>query len=382
MRTLLRLAPLAAAAALLAPIGCRPPSSAPAERVVTDGLGRQVSLPREPRRIVALAPSVTEGLFALGLGDRVVGVSDFCEPPPSAGPIARVGGMLNPSLEAIKALRPDLLVASTSGNDPSLASQAAALALPLYTLHTPDVESALAALESLGAALGAPERARVLADGLRRRLAAIGSRVGGLRPPRVLFIVWGEPLVVPGRASFLTDALRRAGGASITAGAPGAWPAFDLEAAVAAAPEVILMTKENRPLAERLPGDPAWASVPAVRRGRILLVSDSIQRPGPRVVSGIEEVARALHPEAFTGDQQTGGQERSRANRGGPHGGGIGVGHPSALPLNDSDSPIPTGPRKGGPEKIRCMRAAGAGGRTAAEPGGAPGATGGVHGVL
>jgi iron complex transport system substrate-binding protein len=381
MRIRRRRAPPAAAALLLVAAGCLSRSPEPTGRVVADGLGRQVSLPREPRRLVSLAPSVTETLFALGLGDRVVGISDFCEPPPSAGPIPRVGGMLNPSLEAIKALRPDLLIATTSGNDPSLASQAEALALPLYVLDAPDVESTLRGLESLAKALGAPESGRTLADDLRGRLAAIAARVERHRPPRVLFIVWGEPLVVPGKAAFVTDALRRAGGASVTAGAPGAWPAFDLEAAVASAPEVILMTKENRPLAERLPGDPAWTTVPAVRRGRIRIVSDAIQRPGPRVVDGIEEVARALHPEEFRGEGPPRGAEESRANRGGPHGGGIGVGHPSAHPSDGWNSPISAGGRKGDRGNFRCIGAAGEAGQKAPAPGGAPGATGGIHGV-
>jgi iron complex transport system substrate-binding protein len=381
MNSRLHRGPVAAAALLLIAAGCRPRSTAPVDRIVRDGLGREVSLPHEPRRIVSLAPSVTETLFALGLGDRVVGVSDFCEPPPSAGSIPRVGGMLNPSLETIKALRPDLLIATTSGNDPSLASQAEALALPLYVLDTPDVERTLLALESLGTAIGAGAGARTLADDLRGRLASIASRVERLRPPRVLFIVWGEPLVVPGKAAFVTDALRRAGGASVTAEAPGAWPAFDLEAAVASEPEVILMTKENRPLAEKLRGDPAWTTVPAVRSGRVRVVSDAIQRPGPRVVSGIEEVARVLHPEAFPGEARPRRQEESRANRGGPHGGGIGVWHPSAHPSDGRDSLIGSGGRKGGPRSLWCIGAAGEAGQNAPAPERPPVERGGIDGI-
>jgi hypothetical protein len=243
------------------------------------------------------------------------------------------------------------------------------------------VERTLLGLESLGAALGAGVGARDLADDLRGRLASIASRVGRLRPPRVLFIVWGEPLVVPGKAAFVTDALRRAGGASVTAEAPGAWPAFDLEAAIASEPEVILMTKENRPLSETLRGDPAWTTVPAVRSGRVRVVSDAIQRPGPRVVSGIEEVARVLHPEAFPGEAPPRAHEESRANRDGPHGGGIGVGHPSAHPSDGRDSLITTGGRKGAPTSLWCIGAAGEAGQGPPDPDGPPGETGGIHGI-
>ncbi len=264
-----------------------------------DGLGRSIALPVSPRRVVSLAPSVTDSLFALGFGDRVVGVSDFCVLPPGTRPVARVGGMLNPSLEAIRVLRPDLLIGTTSGNDPSLASEAAALGLPLYTVHTPDVAATLRALEEIAGILGDRGRGETLAADLRRRLESVRARVAPYEPARVLFLVWGEPLVVPGAPAFLTDALRFAGAASVTADAGAAWPDFDLESAIARAPEAILTTEKNRTMAERLPHDPAWAGVPAIRRRRILVVSEAIEQPGPGVVGGIEEVARLLHPEAF-----------------------------------------------------------------------------------
>jgi iron complex transport system substrate-binding protein len=264
-----------------------------------DGVGRRVFVPARTERIVSLAPSVTDTLFALGVGDRVVGVSDFCRPPAGAGPIARVGGLLSPSLETIRALRPDLLVATSSGNEPGLAAQAEALGLPLYTLHTPDISGTMEAIRALADALGDPERGRRLTTRMEEHLRQVEARVRGRRPPRVLFVVYGVPLVVPGREAFLTDALRRAGAESISAGAPGAWPSYDLEAAIASAPEVILTSAPNRPVVDRLRLDPAWGAVPAVREGRVIVVGEAIQQPGPGVIDGIEEVARALHPEAF-----------------------------------------------------------------------------------
>jgi iron complex transport system substrate-binding protein len=266
---------------------------------VIDGLGRRVTIPASPRRLVALAPSVTDLLFALGLGDRVVGISDFCRPPDDAPPIPRVGGLVNPSLEAIRALDPDLLIATSSGNDPGLGSQAAALGVPLYAVHTPDVAAVLAAARALADALGEEERGRRLARELDDRMAAVGTRIAGRRRPKVLFVVWGEPLVVPGRDAFLSDALRRAGADSVTAGVPGAWPGYDLEAAIGAAPEVILTVPAGAAYFGRLRGDPAWADVPAVRLNRLFVVGDAMQQPGPGVVAGIEATARLLHPEAF-----------------------------------------------------------------------------------
>ncbi|MFQ5877916.1 MAG: ABC transporter substrate-binding protein, partial [Acidobacteriota bacterium] len=278
-------------------VGCQDHRAA--GRRVVDGLGRAILLPESPRRIVSLAPSVTDALFALGFGDRVVGVTDFCRPPAAAGPIPRVGGMLNPSLETIQELEPDLLVATTSGNDAALAAQASALGLPLYTLHTPDIEAILRSLIDLAAALGRPERSEPVVSELRRRLAALRERLGGRPPVKVLYVVWGNPLVVPGGPAFVTDALRRAGAAPITGDAPAAWPAYTLEAVLADAPEAILTTARNRDLVERLARDPAWSGVPAVRRGRVHVVSGSIEQPGPRAIDGIEEVARVLHPDLF-----------------------------------------------------------------------------------
>jgi len=268
-----------------------PPVESPL--LVRDGLGREISLPRRPQRIVALAPSVTETLIALGFGDRLVGVTDFCELPEEIAQPARVGGLLNPNLETIRALRPDLLIATTSGNDPSLASQAAGLDLPLYTLHTPDIAEMVESLLALSLALGDPDAGVRLAGQLETRLARAQAQAAARRP-RVLFIIWHEPLIVPGREAFLTDAIRHAGGDSVTADAAGAHPAFSLESIIERAPEVIFTTPENGAMVEALAGDPAWAEVPAVTDGRVHILQPAVVRPGPGVVAGIEEMAAYL----------------------------------------------------------------------------------------
>jgi len=280
-------------------LGCREASQSAAIPVVKDGLGREVRVVPHPRRIVSLAPSVTDSLLALGAQDRLVGVCDFCKLPPGTSSIVRVGGMLNPSLETIRGLRPDLLIGTTSGNDPSLARQADSLGLSLYTMHTPDVDAVLESLLTLARLIDDEKRGSDLTSNLRSRLAAVRAAVAERRPTKVLFVVWGDPLVVPGRSSFLTDALERAGGDSITSDAPAAYPAFDVESAIARAPEAILTSPQNRALLDRLRREPAWSRVPAVVTGRLAVVSEAIEMPGPGVVSGIEEVARVLHPDAF-----------------------------------------------------------------------------------
>lgn len=292
---------------LLSLIGCRPadrPAGQPAARTVRDGLGREISLSAPPRRVVSLAPSVTDSLLTLGFGDRLVGVSDFCRLPEGLGPVTRVGGLLNPNLEVIRSLHPDLIVGTTSGNDPGLAAQAQALGIALYILHAANVHGLLEGLEGLADALGDAPRGRQVADALRERLRGLESLVRGRLRPRVLFILWGDPLVVPGGPAFLTDAIVRAGGVSVTADAAAAHPTFSLESAIARAPEVIVVTRDNAAIAERLRSDRAWAGVPAVRDGRVETISEGIVQPGPGVVAGIEELARRLHPEAFSASKE------------------------------------------------------------------------------
>jgi cobalamin transport system substrate-binding protein len=266
--------------------------------VVTDGLGRPVQVPRIPRRVVSLAPNVTDSIVALRFQDRLVGVTDFCTVPAGLT-VARIGGMLNPSLETIRSLRPDLLIATTSGNDPSMQVQAGSLGLPLFTEKTTDVEGTLRSLVEIADLLGDRTRGEALATDFRRRLQLVRERTASLPPPRVLYLVWGDPLVVPGRKAFLTDALRLAGAASVTADAPAAWPAFDLESVLSLAPDVILTAARNADLVKRLRSDPAWSRVPAVKAGKIDMVSDALEQPGPAVVPAIEELARLLHPDAY-----------------------------------------------------------------------------------
>lgn len=274
-----------------------PAVEAPHGRTVHDGLGRSVAVPAAIRRVVSLAPSVTETIVDLGFADRLVGVSDFCTLPPGR-PVRRVGGLLNPDLEVIRTLHPDVLIGTTSGNDPALAGQAEGLGLPLYILNTPDVAAVLASITTLADLLGEPERGSRLASDLRHRLEAVAAGVEGRERPRLLFVVWAEPLVVPGSGAFLTDAIRRAGGLSLTADQAATHPTFSVESAIALAPEVILTTEENAAFAEAIRSDPAWASVPAVKSGRVAVVGNAVVRPGPGVIGGIEEMARLLHPEA------------------------------------------------------------------------------------
>ena len=281
-------------ALLLQNSGCsRLPRANLLHRVRIDGVRRTVRVPEFPRRIVSLAPSVTETLFTLGAGDRVVGVTQFCDYPSEARTRPRVGGMLTPSWEAILALRPDLLVATTSGNDRDLVTQSESLHLPLFFLDAHDIKSMLESIGKLGELVGAGKEGWGLEQQLRARVRQLNQTDERPRPT-VLFLVWGDPIVVPGRGSFLDDVLYRAGCASITSDASPGWPTYDLEAILVRKPDWIIASRQNGAWLRNLQARPGWRELKAVREGRVGTVEDVIERSCPRALDAIEELRRLV----------------------------------------------------------------------------------------
>jgi len=270
---------------------------------VTDQTGRTVTLAAPPRRIVSLVPGVTEMVFAIGAEDRLVGVTDFCDFPAAARKKRSVGGMLAPSLETLVALQPDLVVATDSGNTGETRIQLERLRLPVYLVSPRGVADVLRTMEQLGVLTGQTARAAEVVAGLERRVRAVAERVAARPRPRVLYVVWPEPLIVPGRGAAVTELIDLAGGASVTANAGEGYPRWSVESAVAGAPEVIVLARHgagigpvSREKWER------FAGLPAIRAGRIHNVDgDLFHRFGPRVVDALEILARLVHPEAFAG---------------------------------------------------------------------------------
>ncbi len=280
-----------------------PENSASSSRIeVKDETGRVVRIPQPVRRIVSLAPSVTETLFALGAGDRVVGDTNFCDYPPQAKQKTHIGGPVSPSIEAIAALHPDLVVASREINRLDSVHSLERLGIAVYATDPRNVEQVLSSTERLGELLGAREAANLLTANLRRRLSELGQRLAGLPPKNVLMVVWLDPLMSVGRNAFLSDALRRAGAHSVI-DSPQSWPTIDLEQVVRLQPEYLIFSNDNaqqvqRDLAE-VQERPGWRRLDAVRNRRFIVLSEAISHPSPRLVDGIEQLARALHPSEF-----------------------------------------------------------------------------------
>ena len=268
---------------------------------VRDMQGREIVLAAPPQRIVSLVPSATEMIFALGGEDRLVGRTDFCDYPAAARAKKSVGGMINPSLETIVALKPDLVLVTSSGNREETFQQLTRLRIPVYQVAAERITEVKEVARHLAALTGREAAVAPLLEAIDRRVAAVREAVRPFARPRVLYVLWPDPLIVPGRRALVTDLIDIAGGESLTAGDADDYPRYSLEAAVAKSPEIIVLANhgtKSGPIAidrwKRL------TSLPAIKTGRIHSVDGNLMhRYGPRVLDGLDQLARAIHPEAF-----------------------------------------------------------------------------------
>jgi len=250
-----------------------------------------------PARIVALAPSAAEILFALGAKDRVVGVPDAAADLPGAAGKERVGGF-TPDLERVVSLRPDLVVVSRDGTDRAASERLELTGLRVVVTRGTTLDAVLADIRLVGDAIGDPAGADRLVAALRARIAAAEAKGGGRGPRRrALVVIWPDPPVVAGPASFLGDLLSRAGFANAAPEGSGEWPRVSFETLAAWNPDLVVRpdTRDNSEVFRRaFLGDTRWRLVRAVREGRTLaLPGDWLERPGPRLVDALEALAVA-----------------------------------------------------------------------------------------
>lgn len=246
---------------------------------------------------MSLTPSTTEILFALDVGDRVVGVSRFCDFPPAARTRPRVGGFTDPSLEAILALTPDLVVGARGPTNRGVVEALAARGVATAFPPDGDLDDVRASIRTLGALAGAGRRADALVAAIDADLLAIRAALAGRRPVRTLVVLGSRPLAVAGPGGFLDDMLRAAGGENVVAEGPP-WPTIGVERVLELAPEVIVEAGLGMGSEPGLDWS-RWPSIPAVRDGRVVRIDDvRLLRPGPRVAEGAAVLARALHPDA------------------------------------------------------------------------------------
>lgn len=275
-------------------------SEASETRQVFDEAGRKVTLPLKIERIVSLAPNLTEIVYAVGAGNQLVGNTEYCDYPAEANSVAKIGDTMHPSVERIIALKPQIVLVSTASQLEAFTKQLDQQRIAVYITNPSSLDEVFHSITVLGELFGHSEQAAIIATDLRKRADAVKARISGIEPVSVFYQVSGEPLYTIGRDAYLTDLVRRAGGVSVTTDVPGAFPRYSDEAALVARPEAIILPTGGSMGAANSNVAVPLRNSPAVRNNRVYKINDDhLSRPGPRLVDGLEEMARALHPEAF-----------------------------------------------------------------------------------
>lgn len=271
-------------------------------RTFVDDLGRKIYLAKAPTRIVSLAPSVTEILFAIGLHEQIVGVSDFCDYPPEAKQKAKVG-YSHPNIEVIVTLQPDLVLAPRAFLQADLLAKLEQLKIPTFIVDPESFEEIPSRIQTIGRIVNRSASADVVAMEMRQRIAAIRAKTEALSRVRVLYVLNSQPLITVGPGSYIHQVINVAGGSNIASQTTVPYPHLNMEAVLKEDPEIIIFPigkAEGIPLSEQQQWL-RWTSLSAVKQGRLHQISaDVVNRPGPRIVEGLEALARILHPEAFT----------------------------------------------------------------------------------
>jgi iron complex transport system substrate-binding protein len=263
---------------------------------VKDDLGRRVTLAQPAKRIISLAPHLTEDLFAIGAGGQLVGVVSYSDYPKAALKIPLVGGYTGVDLEKIRALRPDLIVAWQSGNPPAQLHKIAALGIPMFYDNSQTLKDVPTVLERLGVLTGQADGATAAAQQFRGRLAQLEKQYANKRPVRTFYQVWDRPLMTINRHQIISDAMRICGAVNVFAEANSLVPTVDDEAVVVKNPELMLTSGDSTAKNSWLDRWKRWPHLAAVKHGQlVMLPPDLLSRMGPRLVDGTAALCRAVN---------------------------------------------------------------------------------------
>jgi len=276
------------------------PAQAATGITVTDDAGRTVKLARPATKIISLAPSNTELVFAIGAGDKVVAVDNYSDYPAEAKSREKVGGFADTNIEKVVASGADLVLA-TNIHEKGIVPELERRGIAVVVVQPKSIEGVLESARLIGKLSGKEREAEELAGNLRRRLSDIGEKVKGAKARPRTYVELDSKLFTVGPGSFMDDMITRAGGQNIAADAKTQWPQLSEEALLLKDPEVIFLTNMGAgETPAKVKARPAWQAISAVKNGRIVeLNPDLVNRPGPRVLQGLEEMARALQPELF-----------------------------------------------------------------------------------
>jgi iron complex transport system substrate-binding protein len=265
-------------------------------RTITDELGRTVTVPDHPHRLICLAPNVVDDVYALGAEADIVAVTDYVKYPAQARSKPSVGIPMTPSIEKIIALHPDLVLGFGEMRNTDTFKSLERLGIPVFLVAPHGLEGVYRSIGSIGKALNRDQAAQALIGKLRAREAAVRQRVSGKPTVSILFPVWYDPVITIGKHAFITDLIEIAGGRSVTGDLPQEWPQISMETVVARKPEALLLERNSKVTLEQLLRRPGWSSLPAVQKRRIYYTDDRIEIPSPLLFDVLEELARQFHP--------------------------------------------------------------------------------------
>ena len=278
------------------------PLSHSASLKFADEVNREVVISFPPQRIVSLAPNITEILFSLGLDKEIVGVSMHCNFPEKAKSKVRVGSYISLDFERIISLKPDLIIATGAGNTREMVDRLEKLGFPTYAIFPKNFGDVLKSIGHLGKVVGREKEAIRIIQGMKQRSQKVIELTKDLSWPRVFLQIGEAPMITVGKGSFADDLITLAGGENIAGKEKEMYPRWGMEEILKRSPEVILVSSMNpRGDYQRVLQEwSRWKMIPAVQNGRVHLIdSDLIDRPSPRIIDGLEEMARILHPERF-----------------------------------------------------------------------------------
>jgi len=267
-----------------------------ASRTLTDELGRTVAVPDHPHKLVCLAPSIVDDVYSLGAGNDVIAVSEYTTYPAEASKKPTIGAPLNPSLEKIIALHPDLVLGTGDMNHLPAIDQLERYSIPVFVVNPHGIAGIYKSIASLGHALNRDSDAAHLLRDLQAREQSVRARVLDKPAVRLFMPVWYDPIVTVGRHGFITELIEVAGGNSITDDIAQEWPQVSLEAIVARHPDALLLIKSSKVSLAELSRRPGWQALFAVREGRVFFVDKRIELPSPAAIYAMEELAKQLHP--------------------------------------------------------------------------------------
>jgi len=267
-----------------------------AARTVTDEMGRVVTVPDHPHRIICLVPSITDAVFAIGAGNDVVAISDYVKYPEEATKKPSVGSIANPSVEAILSFHPDLVLGMPRQNQPAILNQLQRFGVPLYIVDPHGIQGILRSVESLGQATAHESQAAAVSRQLKQRIEAVRMRVKGHPVIDVYMPISYDPVITIGRGSFISEIIDAAGGHSITSDINQEWPHISMETVIVRAPEALLMMRGGTVTLDSLQTRPGWSTLPAVKNRRVYYVDKRVDFPSPVAIDALEDLAKQLHP--------------------------------------------------------------------------------------